>query len=500
MSGPAAPATRPRTAAGGDRSKLEDRAFSGALVFSTLLAVILTAPSLTSEPVWNDEIASLALVSRSFGALLDQFTHEHNGVLFQLALWPIVHLGGVTSGWLRLPALVAFAACPPVLGLVTARLLGRTAGVAAAALLALSPFGVYYGQEGRTYAFALLFSLVAVLALQRALQRPTVRRFAVYAAAVALTGYSHDFALLTVLAHPFLVWRHGPQARRGFVLALAGAAVALIPLAILAALDWGSNPLYWLYRPGPRDIWQIVRTFGGSVAGVAVSAAGLVALAAGIASARRRGEHAVPAGVLPFAFTWLLAPGAVLLVISLAKPLLIDRYLLPSLPALCLLLAASVVVLPGRSRFVPPILAALAFLAISVRDDVRLSKPDWPAAAALVQGEPPGSRTVFVGDSLMNADAMSYYGHFGIARDELAWRPSERSRLPASFVITRRGGLGQQFAAASANTRGELWIVQKGVIRQPDLSELRAFVGGCDVRARFQLRQITVTELSRCRG
>lgn len=227
-----------------------DRGFALGVVAIVGVALGLGGWFLTREPLWDDELDSLALAGRPFGELLGTLPEEHNGALFHLALWPIVHAGRTGSAWLRLLALIAFAAAVALCALVGARLAGRAAGLVAAGLLALNPFAVAFAHEARMYAFALCLSLLAAWALLRALERPSATRWAAYTLSLAAAGYAHDFALLTAAAHPFLVWgvrRSG--AWRGYVAALGGALVLLLPLALLAASDWGSNPLYWVSRP-----------------------------------------------------------------------------------------------------------------------------------------------------------------------------------------------------------------------------------------------------------
>jgi hypothetical protein len=67
---------------------------------------------------------------------------------------------------------------------------------------------------GSRSAFFLLFSLLAVWTLLGALESPSFPRWLAYSLSVAALGYSHDLALLSVLAHPLLlVAPRGPLAR-----------------------------------------------------------------------------------------------------------------------------------------------------------------------------------------------------------------------------------------------------------------------------------------------
>ena len=70
---------------------------------------------------------------------------------------------------LRLPAAFPSILCIPLMFVLARRLLGRRTGLLAALMMALSPFAVYYAQEARMYALMLMFTLLTVYCLVRAL-------------------------------------------------------------------------------------------------------------------------------------------------------------------------------------------------------------------------------------------------------------------------------------------------------------------------------------------
>jgi hypothetical protein len=102
-------------------------------------------------------------------------------------------------------------------------------GLLAAALVALSPFLIYYSSEGRPYALLVLLVLLATLSLLRALR--TMRwtwwlAYSVFACAAAYTHFTSVFPLAGIFLWAFL---SQPQARRQIVLATAGAVVGFLP-------------------------------------------------------------------------------------------------------------------------------------------------------------------------------------------------------------------------------------------------------------------------------
>jgi mannosyltransferase len=444
---------------------VSERRFWLGVALAAGVALVGAGATLAREPLWNDELASLSIVDRSFGALLREFPHEHNGMLFYVALWPVVHLGGTSVAWLRLPAMVSFALAVVVCGLVGRRLAGATVGVAAATLLAVNPYAVRYAQEARMYGFALLFALVAVWALLRAVERPSRLHWAGYALAVTAAGYSHDFTLLTVAAHPILVRRSPLGVRRGFAAALGGAALLLAPLAALAATDWGTQPLAWVSRPGPRAVEGFALAAAGSWPGV-FACIGLLA-AVGLALKRRGSPHRPGARELAFLVAWLVAPFLVLVLISQAKPLLVYRYLLPSIPALCLLLGASLAVLAPRAAFVGLALVALSFVAYTAKTDVERTNPDFPGAAAYIDAHlRPSELVATAGGLFQNANGLLYYGVRGrYDPQKLVWSDADAARLPSYFRLIHLDGtarLTTRDIAGLIDHRPGMWVVIRG--------------------------------------
>lgn len=454
----------PSPPATGSRVEATERGFGVLVAVAAGVALVAAGATLGREPVWRDELASFALVGRSFGAMVRQFPHEHSGTLFDLALWSIVRMGRTSADWLRMPALVAVALAVAVCGLVGRRLAGSRAGVLAAFLLAVNPFAVRYAQEGRMYGFALLFSLVAVWTLLRAIDRPTGLRWSLYALAVVAMGYSHDFALLTVAAHPVLVRSAEPSVRRRFATALGAAAILLVPLAMLAVSDWSTNPLNWVTRPGPRAAGEAARVMTGSRAGILVCLAVLAAAATLLRRHAKRGER------VAFLLAWLVVPFALLFVVSQAKPLLVTRYLLPSLPALCLLLAIAVGVLGRRLAIIAALTVAAVFLLATVRSDRAKTNADYPAIVTYLHAHNRSNEPVVIAaaDTLQTANGLLFYGlEPGFDRSRLLWMNSDLQRLPDTLTLLDLTASSRRTTADIRNLlrgRAGLWIVLGGVL------------------------------------
>jgi uncharacterized membrane protein len=112
----------------------------------------------------------------------------------------------------------------------------RLAGWLGAAVLAASPFQLFYAQEAREYALWVLLTLVSSLALLHALRRPGERRrWAVYAVALVLGLYTFVLTLFVVAAHAVVV---GATAGRSRVRQVAAPFAACVAIAAVLFSPW----------------------------------------------------------------------------------------------------------------------------------------------------------------------------------------------------------------------------------------------------------------------
>ena len=122
----------------------------------------------------------------------------------------------------------------------------RAAGLIAAAMLALSAFDIYYSQEARFYALAVLVGTLQIYAFLRATDSGSKRDWTVYGAVTVVALYSHFFlaALLPVeglyLAGGTLVavYRDRSNGRMRAALTQVGMCLAAQLLAFIVFVPW----------------------------------------------------------------------------------------------------------------------------------------------------------------------------------------------------------------------------------------------------------------------
>ncbi len=373
-----------------------------------MLGLLVRLPSF-GDSLFGDELSTYFIVTgHSLGHVVYLLEGGHsidlNPPLYFIFAWLAERLGE-SDELLRLPSLIAGIAAIPLTYLLGIRTVDRAAALVGSALVALSPFLIFFSTEARPFALLLLFTLVSTLALLRAIDTGRAGWWAAYAAcscAATYTSYTVIFVLAAQLG--WALWTQ-PRARPALLLANAAAALAYLPWLPPLINDSGSPGVKVPELTTPFGLdslrtalgrWSIGHPFatlstvpgdlavGLIVAGLAIAVVGAVVRVAG---ARRIGRRLRP------------APGfALVLVLALATPVgealyswlgphsvWDNRQLIASTPALALLAGALITGSGARLR----VLAAglvLAGFAIGATKLLGAStqRPDYADAAAFI--------------------------------------------------------------------------------------------------------------------
>src|SRR4051812_945090 len=206
------------------------RAERAAVVLLTVAAFVLRALGL-GQSLYGDEIFTHDLIAgHGLGGLLSGVhSTSITPPLHYVVAWAFAHLGDDRI-WIRVPSLLAGAATVPALWALGRRTVGRQAALVAAALAAVGPFAIFYGQEARAYALVVLLVTLAALGLVRALDGPGRRAdWALFAVAGCAALYSHYTSAFAVAALAvWALWRRR-AAWRATLIALAAIAVGYLP-------------------------------------------------------------------------------------------------------------------------------------------------------------------------------------------------------------------------------------------------------------------------------
>jgi mannosyltransferase len=461
------------------------------LTLLTTLAAGLRFFALARKPFWLDECFSVEVARLSwhdFAFLL--WRREANMALYYLLLRGWLSFGSTPYFIRSLSVIFSLAAVPAIFWLGS-ELFDRRVGLIAAALLSVNAYHIRYAQEARSYS---LFCLLAILSsgfLVATLRRDSRRSWIGYVVSSVLAVYAHLYALLLIGAQWLAVRRQGAAhiLRRSWI----WIAAVTLPLVIFAAKT-GAGPLRWIPRPGFREVLAFARHLcgnGGMVFLLLYAAACAAAMVPGkfwrsegggtSASGSDANGSDWNAWRLRFLLIWLLVPIALMLTLSLARPLFLGRYFIFCLPPLILLAAA------GLARLRPAWLLAAGLavmLLLSVRgtadyyrEDFDLEREDSQGAVNyILDHSQPGDAILF-----HIAEGRVPYEFFKTLRENSSLRTGDH---PPEIVYPNHGErldyrdfTGKptpEFVKSLSGRYSRLWVVlvDNGGPAHPDASTL----------------------------
>ena len=364
-----------------------------------LLLLILGAfawrvDGLTNQSLWRDEVDAIYFALRNLPDTLAMFgAMAQNGALYFLSLRGWFYVAGASEFALRYISVLAGVAAIPLTWQVARRLLAVTRSATstltmsavtpliAALLLAVNPYQLWYGQEGKMYTLMTALTLLAHWCWLTGISRGGWRLWLVYLCTVSLCLYIHLLSIIIIPVH--LVWflLAWPQSRRhwrGYGLALAGLTLPYLPFvwwqwAMLTSpqklTGFTFTPLsemvytllmnhsYGLLPPPP--IFRLLPIFFLGAVGLLMGA-GTLAESAKAASAQESMTSVRAWRRYLLLVSWLLLPIATIYALSLRQPVYTDRYIIWIAPAAMILLALGVQTLYQNSgRLATPLIAIL---------------------------------------------------------------------------------------------------------------------------------------------
>lgn len=153
------------------KEEIGNEELAPALVITiTLIGGLLRVFLIGNKGMWLDETFSVWLANHTVVDMLQWIVKiDQHPPLYYLLLHYWVALQGDTPYYARLLSALFGAGTIPIIYLIGKRLSGLVIGLAAALLLALSPFHIYHGQEARMYTLLTFNAAVAIYALVRLL-------------------------------------------------------------------------------------------------------------------------------------------------------------------------------------------------------------------------------------------------------------------------------------------------------------------------------------------
>jgi mannosyltransferase len=416
------------------------------LVVVLLVAAGLRFHLLGEQSLWHDEGNSYAQSLRTIGEIAEHAARDIHppGYYWLLAGWR--SLAGESEFALRTLSVFASLLSVAFTYALGTRLSGRMTGLAAAVLVALNTFSIFYAQEARMYALLAMWgaaSMWAFVGLVRAVFRGHTESTRRWVLALALlnagglyTQYAFPFVLLAQVALVLLWLAADLLERRGGTAALrlpgyyAGAGLlTLLLYAPWLPTAWGQITT-WPATGAPIPFSEAISTllayfaFGITVGGGTTTAAAFFLLF---------GLLVLPGAGRPRAWWYTLVPVAWVLV-TVAAFLGLElfreanlKFTLPAQVAVALWIGRGVRVLWGlqprrgneRLRMIPRLAALVGSLALlatlwggleALYHDPAYRRADYRALAAAIRADArPGDAVIL--NAPGQREVFSYYDH-----------------------------------------------------------------------------------------
>ena len=355
------------------------------LVVALGMALIATAGlyHLGSKSFWLDEGFAIAVARHGWADVWSIVWGPQvagNMLVYHLLQHAWLGLGSSEAVFRSLSVVLATATIPPFY-LLARRLFGHRAATVAVLLLAINPFFVQYAQEARAYTLVVLTTVVSSGLLVRAIDQPDRGRWVAYVLSAILVLYSHYFGALVVLAHVLglLVRRPAPSWR---VLFAVYGPIAITALPLLVAARAQGGQIGWVPPLSVGYVRSVLQSLIGSTGDLMlpIGYAAIWVAAIGFVLARRQ-----------WRWEWLfcaslaLVPIGTALIVSVARPVFVARYLIVALPGLVMVVGA--VIAGMRPRWIG-VLGAIALIVLSA-DNLQgwytvIPKEGWRQAIAYV--------------------------------------------------------------------------------------------------------------------
>jgi mannosyltransferase len=170
------------------------------LLLLTLAGAFLRLFQLGSASLWLDEASTLSFAREPVTQIWNSLSSgEFNPPLFYWLEHAMLAFGESEAALRIIPAVLGILTIP-VFYFVGKEILDRNTGILAAALLAFSPFAIFYSQEARAYAPMLFFYALAFLFFLRFLRSWGRKDALLFGVLSALAFWTHFYAFVPVLA------------------------------------------------------------------------------------------------------------------------------------------------------------------------------------------------------------------------------------------------------------------------------------------------------------
>lgn len=198
--------------------------------------------------LWLDEAQSVAFARLPLQAIPGALREDGAPPAYYLLLHGWMEVFGDGDASVRALSAVISLLALAALGVAANRLAGHEVALVAMVLFATNPIAIRYAAEARMYALVMLEVSAGLVAIQFALERPTVPRLAAASILTAALLYTHYWAMYLV-ATTLIMFAIAVTVRRGSGNASGRVAIAVLTGVVLW-LPWVPTLLFQLQHTG----------------------------------------------------------------------------------------------------------------------------------------------------------------------------------------------------------------------------------------------------------
>ncbi len=458
------------------------RYIPGLVLALVIIGAGLRVTGITHQSLWLDEAFSAYLAAHRFPQILAFVSgSDAHPPLYYLLLHVWLIFGPSVLAMRLLSAIASSAALVPLYLLAT-RVANTRVALLAAALMGLSAFQVWYGQEVRMYALVTLAIVTAMHAFVRSWQEGAPGSWVIFTCSM-LGAFYLDYSALYVysaLVIWFLLlgWRNA-RTRMPFVLSGGVLVLGYLPWLpqLWQQLQVASGVVAWIGGANDSGLTgtltdlffnrsNLLQPDAGSTTALLANALSMVMLSVALWAPRH-------APAYPLLTIWLCWPLAIGIAAGLVHhPILIARTMMVVQPAIFLLLAMAADLIwnlrrNGRTALGRRVVAVTAVfcLIIFVMTNVGAQvgswnstlKEDWRDAAALVASQQqPGDLVLF--NAYYSQMPFDYYFHQSGVRQSLVVEHGYQMEESLLYADLAPAGVGAQ-SGATLSGYAHVWLI-----------------------------------------
>lgn len=416
------------------KSRQLERYFLATVILTAVGAMIISLMIGLQQSVWFDEAYSIMLAKQPVVNLIHLTSMDTHPPFYYLLLKGWAELFGWSEAALRSLSVLAFGGSVVIGALLVKRLFGVRAALMSLPVVALSPFLLRYGFEIRMYALASLVGVsatyVLVTARETRAKAQQWRLYVLYALLVAIGVYTLYYTVLLWIAH--FVWlvviafkNKKPILKTPWFAAFVGAVLLFLPWLPVFASQIGNGALAAISQPMTLDNLGGIVSFAflympaWQLDGYTTIIVVFVMLLIGILSynafktaTKKETTH------LLLLVCYFLVPVIMIALLSLVKPLYVERYLshvlIGGLLFVGVIIAQATRNTSPRITFSIGVFFVVLLLGVSQLASVgnynyqRLQKPTVKDAAAAMKNQCGDDTSILAADPYV-AIELSYY-------------------------------------------------------------------------------------------